>query len=141
MRSTVIPALLLALCAAACEGGTPDQDQAPSPRGRARVIHDIPVRPGAIIVDTTGTVEAERATYRTPEAFDTVTNYYKQLLPRLGYQILNQRGDSAILDLYSRKERRDLWMHFERRPIGTEWTVLGSAAPVPDSSRLKRMIP
>ncbi|HEY2806215.1 MAG TPA: hypothetical protein VGI92_10205 [Gemmatimonadales bacterium] len=145
MRTIAIPALLLALLAAISDcqkAQAPAEEPPPSVPPRVHVIRDIPVLPGASLVDTMGAPGAERSVYRVGVPFAMVTDYYKRELPKLGYAILNQHGDSATLDLYSRKDRRDLWMHFVKRSsTTTEWSVMGTAAPVPDSSRLKQVHP
>ena len=143
MRTTAIPALLLALlAAAACEGNERSQTPPPSPRGRAHVIRDIPVLPGATVVDTTGTSEAERATWRIGLPFSAVSDYYLRELPKRGYTILNRHADTAVYDIYARRDRRDLWMHFVKlSKFATEWTILGAPAPIPDSTRVRPVTP
>src|SRR5262249_6538041 len=90
MRTTLIPALLLGISLAACTNDSGGRAEA-SPRGRALVIRDIPTLPGAVSVDTTGTPEIERATWRIGLPFSAVSDYYKRELPKRGYTILNVR--------------------------------------------------
>ena len=137
-RRTLFPFLALAVIACQDKPGT---DQAASPRGRARVIRDIPVLPGSQQIDTTGAADAERATWQMALPFGMVTDFYRRELPRRGYRIVSDRGDSTVLDLYANKDRRDVWMHFTRKAQAlTEWTIIGAAAAQPPDTT-KRVAP
>lgn len=140
MRTSLISALLL-MTAAACSGGDTDH---PAPAGgdplhpRPRIIYDVPIIARSRQLDTTGTPEAERSTWQVAQPYGLVTGYYRRELVTLGYTMISDRGDSLTTDLYARKVRRDLWMHFEKKgPDLTEWTIIGAAAPIPDSTRLR----
>ncbi len=145
MRTRLFSALLMLIPAVACSGG--DADHPAQPAGnplhpRPRIIYDIPIIARARQLDTTGTPEAERSTWRVTEPYAAVTGYYRHQLVAMGYTMLSDQSDSLKTDLYARKVRRDLWMHFEKKgPSLTEWTIIGAASPIPDSTRMKPIKP
>ena len=145
MRTSTISALLLLLPVVACSGGDANR---PARAGgdplhpRPRIIYDIPIIARSRQLDTTGTPDAERSTWQVAEPYGSVIDYYRHELTAMGYTMLSDRGDSLTTDFYARKVRRDLWMHFEKKgPSLTEWTIIGAAAPIPDTLRMKPLKP
>ena len=75
--------------------------------------------------------------WRVEWAFDSVTAYYRRMLPSLGWAMMNDQSDANEVNLYSRKGSQAVWMHFERvSPTVTEWTIIGAdsttaTAPTP----------
>ena len=121
-------AALLTLGAVACK----PKDDAPPPLVvlRPEILKDIPALPGAIVTDTAGSEDAERRSYSSRVAFDSVRNYYRTMLPAQGWAVFGDRGDSVELDLYTRKGAMTLWVHIKRTgPLATEYTLIANAGP------------
>jgi hypothetical protein len=111
LSSLAVP---LALCAAlaACSDEPEPRRQLPP---RAAVLQGAPRYPDALLLDTTGTEEAELRVWQAAAPFDTVAAFFRRELPRAQWQVLNDRGDSTVLDLYARRDSFSLWVHVEPR--------------------------
>lgn len=124
-----IPALCLGLLAAVPACKPKPEAAAPPGPPRTQILKDIPVFIGAITTDTAGTEDAERASYIVRVTFDTVTAFYRRMLPTLGWQIMSDQGDSLMRDLYLRKAGQALWLHFEKPGLlATTYTIIGTRA-------------
>ena len=118
-------AALLTIAATACK----PKDEAPQPLGvlRPQILKDIPALPRAIVTDTAGSVDAERRSYVSQLAFDSVRSYYRTMLPAQGWTIIGDRGDTLELDLYTRKGDLTLWVHIKRLgTMATEYTLIAN---------------
>jgi hypothetical protein len=128
MRTLTIAALALALTAAAC--GSKDADLPPPVALRPQVLKDIPKLPQSILTDTTGAVDAEQQKWIAQLPFDSVARFYRGQLPALGWQVMGDRGDSAVLDLHGRKGDQAVWVHIVRLgSLATEYTLIGTQGP------------
>ena len=136
MRNALIAVVLAASLAAACSDG-PDDDvveEAVNPN-RPQIIEELPVVPGAILRDTTGTAESERREYFVGASLDSVSRFYRGSLTAAGWREVNFLGDSTVFDLHMQKDSQSLWIH--ANPGGpqfrnlTIFTVLASGAIAP----------
>jgi hypothetical protein len=93
------------------------------------VLARVPILVPAVLTDTTGTEDTDRRSFLVDMPFDTVAAYYRRMLPASGWLIMNDRGDSTILDLYARRGDTTVWVHVEPRGRGTAYTLIGSAPP------------
>ena len=142
-RRITAPAAALLILTGACRR---DEREAPLPP-RAEVLKDVPALSFARLADTTGAEDAERRTYLTLLPFDTVGTFYRDTLPKLGWSIMSDQGDSARLDMLSTKGGLSLWVHAETEVVQgirrTRFTLIGSSTglvidaglPRPDSGR------
>ncbi len=121
---------LLVTVASACRGqDKPEQELNPAPTSpRPDVLRDVPILAASRQIDTTGASDAERSTWTVAMPFDSVTGYYRRILPPLGWSVMSDQGDTALVDLYLRKERYALWVHVERKPLFTLYTLITSMA-------------
>ena len=130
MRLTRNHALLAACTVSLLAACSRHDDSAAQTRPpRPNIVSDIPTLARARQIDTTGTEDADRATWQVEWPFDSVTGYYMHMVPTLGWALHSSEGDSTQRDLYFRKDTLALWMHIERKsPAVTEWTIIGTAA-------------
>jgi len=128
MRTTpylAAAAALVTLAATACK--TRDETPQPLAMLRPQIIKDFPTLPGAIVTDTAGSEDAERRSYLSQVAFDSVRSYYRRMLAAQGWMIIGDRGDSVELDLYTRKDSQTVWVHIRRLgPVATEYTLIAN---------------
>ena len=99
----------------------------------------LPRVPGSIVVDTTGTEDAERLTMVVPVSGDSVGAFYRTALEARGWSIMGDRSEGDVLDLHAVKEPGlAAWVHIERQDTASaRYTVIatGPRGPAPDSAR------
>jgi hypothetical protein len=130
MRITSQQALLAltALALGACEKAPPP----PPPRPpRPAVLIFVPKVQRSIVVDTTGTEDAERVTLVVPVSGDSVAQFYRGRLPPLGWRIRNDRASGAVIDLYLEggPVGSSLWVHIERQDTASARYTLIANSP------------
>jgi len=126
---TILSRALSGLLAVALVSGCKKKPDAPAVVvTRPNFISRIPTLARAIQVDTAGSDDAERVTWRSNDVrYDSVVGYYRYLLPTMGFALQSDEGDSATANLFYTRDTLALWMHFEKKgERSTEWTVLGS---------------
>jgi len=129
---------LLAALLVAC-GREPRQP----PPYRPSVILFVPKVQGSLVIDTTGSVDAERLTMVVPVSSDSVAAFYHASLEPLGWRILSDRADrsTGIRDLYASRgpAGATLWVHIEHQDsTSSRYTLIATGARaerVGDSTR------
>ena len=118
-------ALLLLPALFACH-----KDEAVPAAPRSAYLAGVPYMTFARLVDTSGTAVADRKTFQTLITIDSARAFYRDTLPKTGWSIMSERGDSLTLDMYSIKDSLLLWVHAEPVVIqgvrGTKLMLIGT---------------
>jgi len=126
MRTATFVCLAMVLPALAGCG----RDRAPAaapPPPRAQVLRDVPVYPGSMAMDTTGTLDAEQRRFAVAARFDSVTAFYRGRLPALRWQFMGGRSDSTQLDMLAQRGDTNLWLHIEKAgEHSSQYTLIAS---------------
>jgi hypothetical protein len=126
----------IAACVAKDDTGTPVRTPA--------VLAGVPIPDVAQVVDTSGTADAARVVLAIAWPPDSVAAFYRRELPKAGFRIVGDQGDSVRIDLYAQRNGPPLWIQMlhGRRPGTTEYTLIGAVGgaagmgvPVPDSAK------
>jgi hypothetical protein len=129
--------IALCLALAACRGDAP-ADSPPAAPGsaipgsvpvnssRASFLRNVPEVPHSRLIDTTGSEDAQRASYYAPLPLDTVRLFYRRLLPPLGWKMRNEQASRAMYNLYFEKDSATLWIRGTPQGAGTAYTMIGA---------------
>jgi hypothetical protein len=139
MRTATHAILALAVLALPSCRGREQHAPLPTPP-RAQVLKDVPKYPRSLLFDTTGSVAAEQQRYTVQARFDSVTAFFRERLPALGWQFMGGTDDSMRLDVLAQRGDTSLWLHVERLgSLASQYTLIGSVvrqrSPRPDSGR------
>ena len=131
------PSLTL-LAALAVLAGCKDKPRA-TPDGphahRPVVLATIPVYRQSQQTDTTGTDEVERASWVLQRPADSLSRFYRDTLPKLGWRIMSDEGDRQKVDLYARRDTLSLWVHIEALGVlASRYTVIAGTAGAGDKT-------
>ncbi len=123
-----IAGLFAALAIAGChEGRQADADQGQQPMGpRREILKNVPFLSVSRLNDTTGTAEAEQRAYGTLITFDSVQLFYRDTLPKLGWEIQGIQAEQTTATLYATKDSSALWIRIWQDPPGVRYTLIGS---------------
>ena len=127
MRRPLIPALVGLAVLTGCREREQPAPPAGSTPQRAHVLVFVPKVPGSVVVDTTGTADAERITLVVPVGGDSVARFYRVELAKTKWQIPGDRTAGAITDLYAAKPDAglSLWIHIEYQdPRSARYTMI-----------------
>lgn len=137
-RAVLISALLAAAaCSSAEPGAQPfDNTTATPPTPRARVLATVPELDRSLLIDTTGSDDAEQKTWRVLLPLDSVRMFYRRMLPNFGWRIVNDESDSTVVNLYMEKDSMVLWIRAVPSGSSTNYTLIGSRRAV-DSTKTR----
>jgi len=120
----------------------------PAPAVRAQIVKDIPRIPGATLLDTAGTDDAERWTFIVVLPYDSARRFFQDTLPKLGWAVMGEteRRDRETLNLYADKASNHMWVQMQGQlwEFGirrTMYTVIAAAGGRPDSTAPVRPLP
>ena len=128
MRYVLIAALLAAPGALASCGRKGE----PTHQRKTHVLTFVPKLRGSIVVDTTGTDQAERLTMVVPVSGDSVARYYRVTLPANGWRIKSDHTDSTLTDIYAEGPQGgitgpSLWIHIEHQDtLSARYTLIST---------------
>jgi hypothetical protein len=118
-----LPILLLAAC----------RDSAPPRAPRPSALLFTPKVPGSLVVDTSGTEDAERLVMVVPTSADSVARYLRATIGRAGWRLQNDRTDGPITDLYASDgpfATGSLWIHIEAQDsLSARYTMIATLRP------------
>ena len=136
--------LLLAAAALVTIAACVAKDETGKPVRTPAVLAGVPIPDVAQVVDTSGTADAARVVLAIAWPPDSVAAFYRRELPKTGFRIVGDQGDSVRIDLYAQRDGPPLWIQVlhGRRPGTTEYTLIGAVGgaagmgvPVPDSAK------
>lgn len=125
MRRIVVVAAALLLAACRAERGNGQQADTTSVRPRRDVLADVPSLNPSNLRDTTGTPEAQYREYATLVTLDSVRNFYRHILPALGWSVRNDQGDSAEATIYAVRDSGVVWVRIWRLEPTTRYALIG----------------
>jgi hypothetical protein len=127
VRTPLLLAATALLTLAACVS----KDDAAKPVQTPPVFAGVPIPALARMIDTAGTADAARAVFLVAVRPESVVAYYRRELPRVGFRIVGDVGDSLRVDLYAQREGPSLWVQIRplREPDATEFTLIGAVGP------------
>ncbi len=123
-----ITGLTAALAIAGCHGGpqkAADTAQAPL-APRREILSNVPFLGVSRLNDTTGTPEAEQRAYGTLISIDSVQVFYRDTLPKLGWQIQSDQPGEGVATMYATRDSSALWIRIWRDPPGVRYTLIGT---------------
>jgi hypothetical protein len=115
---------LLGLTLAACAGKEGSEKAVRTPP----VLTGVPVPALATVIDSTGTADAGQVVFLVGMPPESVTAFYRRELPRAGFRIVGDVGDSLRADLYAQRQGPSLWVQIRpaREPNITMFTLIGA---------------
>lgn len=98
-----------------------------------QLFKGVPFPREARVVDTTSTADAVRAVLRVDAPSELVLAFYRRELPKAGFHIIGDVGDSAEADLYAQRDGPPLWVQVRRgaRPGTAQFTLIGAVGGRP----------
>lgn len=96
---------------------------------------NVPFPPNGTPVGQQGTGDALEMHLKSPAPDSTVAAYYRELLARPPYRLINESAAGGVTTFYVESgENRPLWVHVQADSLGgTDVRLVGTAAPAPDS--------
>jgi len=109
MRARTLSLLAVAVAAAACARGPKKAPVAQRPNW----MFDVPYLAQSVLLDTTGTPDAQHIVINSPAPIDSVTSYYRHRLPPMGWVVLGDTHDSAQATLYLERSGMPMWIQIQ----------------------------
>lgn len=126
MTTRAIQLLGLALLAVAC-GGEPEVPEDP-PMSPIRVLPNLAIPPGGEALGSEGGSEAASVLVSTPMSSDSVVQFYRDLLSRPPYRLINEAVDAGRTSFYVEQDGPPLWVTVEALEAGGTLVRLTGAA-------------
>lgn len=130
MRYSILAVLTVA---AASLGGCQEKkavaevDNTP-PRLEA-VLPNIPMPPGGMVLTSESSKDARRFILTSPEAVDLVVNYYREVLGKPPYRLINESQNSGVTSFYAEQDGPPLWVTVQKNgDAGSMVTIAGAAS-------------
>ncbi len=129
MKTPILLVAALGAALAGCIAKEADSAGGPPPQ----VFRGVPFPREARLVDTTTTADAVRAVLAVDAPSSLVLAFYRRELPKAGFHILADPGDSAEADLYAQRDGPPLWVQVRRgtRPGTAQFTLIGAVGARP----------
>ncbi len=133
MSNRTLSIALLALVAAACKSPEVPAEDAGLPMVQA--LPNIPLPPGGAPVSTERGGDAVQLLVSTPTPSDTVVAFYRDLLSRPPYRLINEAEDKGATSFYVEQDGPPLWVTVEGLPAGGTMVRLAGAAIVDPAAK------
>lgn len=133
MPLRILSCLLSIAAVAACSSQSKDEQP---PIAAAKAFTNVPLPPDGQPLGSQGGSEALQLLVSTPHAADTVLTYYRGVLAKPPYQLINEStaGDTTTFYVTSGDEQ-PMWIRVERLTAGgTMVRIVGAPAPAADST-------
>lgn len=124
---------LLALSAAACKSPEVPAEDAGMPMVQA--LPNIPLPPGGSPVSTERGGDAVQLLVSTPTPADTVLAFYRDLLSKPPYRLINEADNKGSTSFYVEQDGPPLWVTVEGLPAGGTMVRLAGAAIVDPTAK------
>jgi hypothetical protein len=125
--------VLVAALGAALAGCIAKEGERSAGGSPPQVFKGVPFPREAHVVDTTTTADAVRAVLSVDAPSSLVLAFYRRELPKAGFRIVGDVGDSAEADLYAQRDGPPLWVQVRRgpRPGTAQFTLIGAVSGGP----------
>lgn len=124
--------LVAAALAAGCSGdGREPEETVMTP---IQVLPNLPLPGDAAVVGTEGGVDAAVLVLSTPIPGDSIAEYYRDLLSRPPYRLINEDVTNGVTSFYVEQDGPPLWVTVEPLQAGGTLVRLAGAAVKPDTA-------
>lgn len=132
MMKPIALVLVAAALAAGCSGdGREPEETVMTP---IQVLPNLPLPGDAAVVGTEGGVDAAVLVLSTPIPGDSIAEYYRDLLSRPPYRLINEDVTNGVTSFYVEQDGPPLWVTVEPLQAGGTLVRLAGAAVKPDSA-------
>jgi len=136
MSRTVVVLTVLTCVVGACER----RDQGASRAVLRQAMHGVLAYPRSALVSMTAGSDAGQMELTSPDAVDTVAQWFRLALPMNGWRLQSDaKGADGTVSLYAQKGAQPLWITLKPSvgAPGTSYTLIGAAVDSarPDSGR------
>lgn len=128
MRTLTAFALMLTLAPlAACQSAKPVES--PVKKAGLEVLPNLPLPPGGTPLTSQASTEAMQVIATTESPVDTVVAYYRDLLAKPPFRLINETMADSIVSFYVEQDGPSLWITVQRNgPAGSLVVIAGAAA-------------
>jgi hypothetical protein len=115
-------------------GDKPETPPPPVTRSPLEVLPNIPMPPGGKLLSSQGGEEAASLLISTPIAADSVAEYYRDVLSKPPYRLINESVNGAVTSFYV-ESTRPMWLSVESLEAGGTLVRMSGAVTAADSTR------
>lgn len=135
MRYSILVALsLTAVSLGACQQKPPVAEAIVPPRLET-VLPNLPLPPGALALTSESSKDAMQFVFTSPAAADTVVAYYRELLGKPPYRLINEATTAGVTSFYVEQDGPPMWVAVQKNgDAGSLVTIAGAAI---DSTKAK----
>jgi hypothetical protein len=110
---------ILTVCLALTACGSSEEPLVEEPIvSTAEVLPNLPLPPGGMILGTEGTGEALQLLISTPIGSDTVVAFYRSVLSRPPYILMNDNTQEGLTSFYVEQDGPPLWVTVQHLEAG-----------------------
>jgi hypothetical protein len=116
------------------------RDKPPQTAKLSETLPTLLLPPNASFVERAAGVDALQITVRSPESADSVATYYRQILKKGGWRLVNDAKDAdGATVLFAQRQGPPLWVRIRRDAEGSGSVVelTGAVVPKHDSTSAK----
>jgi hypothetical protein len=93
------------------------------------VFPNLPLPPGGQVVSRTGTGSAMQMVFSTPVAGDTVAAYYRDILAKPPYQLINESTNDGVVAFFVEQDGPSMWVAVQGLEAGGTLVTIAGARP------------
>ncbi len=125
-RTGMLAVALLALgaCSSGNDQGEPAEPQMPM----VQALPNIPLPPGGVPLNTEQGSDAAQLLVSTPMMADSVAEFYRDLLGRPPYRLINEATEKSVTSFYVEQDGPALWVTVQGLEAGGTIVRLAGAA-------------
>jgi hypothetical protein len=127
--------LVLSLTAAslgACQQKPPAAEAVEPPRLEA-VLPNMPLPPGGMALTSGSSTDAMQFLFSSPAAVDTVVAYYRDVLGKPPYRLINEATTAGVTSFYVEQDGPSMWVVVQKN--GESGSMVTIAGAVSDSTK------
>lgn len=123
------PILLAAVLAVgACADKAPVVEETPPPT-MTEVFPNLPVPPMGQMVSREGAGNALQLVFATPTSADSVADYYRDVLARPPYELINEATTNGIISFFVEQDGPSMWVAVQGLEAGGSLVTVAGARP------------
>jgi hypothetical protein len=120
--------LTAALLVTAC-GDKPAPDPEEAPPSIAEVFPNLPLPPDGQILSREGTGQAMQMIFSSPQAGDTIANYYRKVLSAPPYELINESTNDGVVSFFVEQNGPSMWVVVQGLEAGGSLVTVAGARP------------